>query len=197
MAEVGEDKASSSGEKGETRSSHATQPSEDRYIVDKFRPPASKSKKVPFESIDLSIYKPSAKCLAFLTSEKRLPLWIAALRYRYCEIIGKKAEYEVTWEEQNTEDSPSSKPKCGKISIHLTKKPSTGEETLVAITVFVTTGRIQVQGKKFEEWGKYEFPPLLDIVDNDDRQLPSVSSLTLTEDQPLYGTSLQNFFGSD
>lgn len=196
MAEAGEDKASSSGEKGETRS-HVTQPSADRYIVNKFRPSASKSKKVPFESIDLSIYKPSAKCLAFLTSEKRLPLWIAALRYRYLEIIGKKAKYEVTWEEENTKDSTSSNPKCEKISIHLIKKPSTGEETLVTITVFVTTGRIQVQGKKFEEWGKYEFPTLLDIVDTDDKQLPLVSSLTLTEDKPLYGTSLQNFFGGD
>ena len=44
-----------------------TQPSKDlnRYLVDKFHLPTAKSKSAPFESIDLSIYKPSAKCLKF------------------------------------------------------------------------------------------------------------------------------------
>ena len=50
-----------------------TQPSQDlnRYIVDNFHLPAAKSKNAPFESIDLTIYRPSAKCVAFSTSEDR------------------------------------------------------------------------------------------------------------------------------
>ena len=134
--------------KSETKSQHTvqvTQPSKDlnRYLVDKFHHPATKSKSAPFETIDLSIYRPSAKCLAFSTSEDRLLLWITAFQYRYHELTGDAAEYKVTWEEQ---DSPSATSKCDKIIIHLIRLTSTGEEQL------------QVQGKKFEEWSEFEFP---------------------------------------
>lgn len=190
MAEVGEEKASSSGEKSETRSS--PQPSKDlsRYLVDKFVPSARKSKSVPFESIDHTIYKATANCLGFSTSENRLPLWIAALQHRY-EIIGNAAAYKVAWEE---EDNPTLSSKCEKITIRLLENTRTGEEEkLVVITVYVTTGRILVQGKKFEEWSKYEFPMLFNKVENlDKKKLPlSSPSLTVNED---FGTSLKNFF---
>ena len=68
--------------KSATKSQHVqvTQPSKDlnRYLVDKFHLPATKSKNAPFETIDLSIYRPSAKCLAFSTSEDRLLLQYVA-----------------------------------------------------------------------------------------------------------------------
>ena len=54
-----------------------TKPSRDlnRYIVDKFHPPTAEPKQFPFELINLSIYKPSARCLiAFCTSEDRLSI---------------------------------------------------------------------------------------------------------------------------
>ena len=125
----------------------AIHPSKDlnRYIVDKFHQPTAKSKAAPFEAIDLSIYKPSARCLAFSTSEDRLLLWIVAFQFRYYEITGNGTDYTVIWEEQ---DNPSSTSKCDKICIHLSMNTSTGEEKLVTITVFGTTGRILVQGKK-------------------------------------------------
>ena len=126
-----------------------------RYLVDKFHLPATKSKNAPFETIDLSIYRPSAKCLAFSTSEDRLLLWITAFQYRYHELTGNAAEYKVTWEEQ---DSPSSASKCDKIIIHLIRLTSTGEEQLVTITVYLTTGRIQVQGKNLKSGAHLNFP---------------------------------------
>jgi len=64
--------------------------------------------------------------------------------YSY-EITGNAADYKVIWEEQ---DSPCSASKCDKLIIHLITNTSTGEEQLVAITIFATTGRIQLQGKK-------------------------------------------------
>ena len=165
--------------KSETKSQHVqvTQPSKDlnRYLVDKFHLPATKSKNAPFETIDLSIYRPSAKCLAFSTSEDRLLLWITAFQYRYHELTGNAAEYKVTWEEQ---DSPSATSKCDKIIIHLIRLTSTGEEQLVTITVYLTTGRIQVQGKKFEEWSEFEFPVLLNIVKTLNDQQPRPPSST-------------------
>ena len=55
--------------KNDSKSSrvYLTKPSDDlnrRYMIDKFHPSTAKSKKVPYESIDLSVYKPSAKCLS-------------------------------------------------------------------------------------------------------------------------------------
>ena len=76
-----------------------TKPSSDlnRYIVDKFHPPTAKAKPVPFESIDLSIYRPSARCLAFCASEDRLLFWITAFAQRYYELLSRQATgYKVT-----------------------------------------------------------------------------------------------------
>ena len=68
-----EDKDARDDVKNDSKSSHVyfTQPSDDlnSYMVNKFHPPMAKSKQVPHESIDLSLYKPSAKCLGFTTSE--------------------------------------------------------------------------------------------------------------------------------
>ena len=57
--------------------------------------------------------------------------------------------YEVTWEEQ---DSPGSASKCVKIFIHLIRLTSTGEvqQVTIYITVYLTTGGIQVQEKHRE-----------------------------------------------
>ncbi|CAH3165327.1 unnamed protein product, partial [Porites lobata] len=175
-----EDPLEVSNEKSENKSSHvrAIHPSKDlnRYIVDKFHQPTAKSKAAPFEAIDLSIYKPSARCLAFSTSEDRLLLWIVAFQFRYYEITGNGTDYTVIWEEQ---DNPSSTSKCDKICIHLSMNTSTGEEKLVTITVFDTTGRILVQGKKYDEWSKFEFPVMLKIVNtlSDLQPLSSLSSV--------------------
>ena len=189
-----EDPLEVSNEKSENKSSHvrAIHPSKDlnRYIVDKFHQPTAKSKAAPFEAIDLSIYKPSARCLAFSTSEDRLLLWIVAFQFRYYEITGNGTDYTVIWEEQ---DNPSSTSKCDKICIHLSMNTSTGEEKLVTITVFGTTGRILVQGKKYDEWSKFEFPVILKIV-NTLSDLQHLSSLSSGVDVSLFGASLQNFF---
>ena len=64
-------------------------------IVDKFHQPTAKSKAAPFEAIDLSIYKPSARCLAFSTSEDRLLLWIVAFQFQYYEVTGNATDYTV------------------------------------------------------------------------------------------------------
>ena len=108
-----------------------------------------------------SIFQYTGPLQNVLHFHHRLLLWITTFQYRYHELTGNPAEYKVTWEEQ---DSPSSASKCNKIIIHLIRLTSTGEEQLVTITVYLTTGRIQVQGKKFEEWSEFEFPVLLNIV---------------------------------
>ena len=92
--------------KSELKSPHMriTQPSKhlNRYLVDNFHLPAAKSKNPPSESIDLSIYRPSAKCVTFSTSEDRLLPWITAFHYRFYELTGNAADYRRSYERNKT-----------------------------------------------------------------------------------------------
>ena len=96
-----------------------TQPSTDlnKYVVDKFHPPTTTCKPALFESIDLSLYQPSARCAAFCTSESRVLRWIRVFTNRYYDHLnGGATGYKTTWKEQEAYSSPS---KCEKIVIHL------------------------------------------------------------------------------
>ena len=183
--------------KSDPKSSHVriTQPSLDlnRYIVDKFHPPSAKSKHAPFESIDLSLYKPSARCLAFCTSENRLLFWITTFAQRYYELLTRQsAGYKVIWREQDGYSSPS---KCDKLVIHLVEETSTSEDILVVITIFTTTGRIQVQGKKIEDWSTHEFPVLRESV-NKLSKIENFSGISSIQDKSIFASSLHNFFAN-
>ena len=89
--------------------------------------------------------------------------WITAFAQQYYELLTRQvAGYKVTWKEQDGHSSPS---KCDTLVIHLVEiTPTLEEEVLVAITVFITTGRIQVRGKGIEDWNTHEFPVLLECV---------------------------------
>jgi preprotein translocase subunit SecD len=65
------------------------------------------------------------------------------------------------WEEQA---SPNDDSKCDKITIHLSRKDSKHNENIVSAIIYVSTGRIQIQGKYLLEWGDSEFIALLNIV---------------------------------
>ena len=166
-----------------------TQPSADlnKYLVDKFHSPTTSAKPALFESIDLSLYQPSAKCAAFLTSESRLLRWIRVFKTRYFEYLNSDATgYKAVWKEQ---EAYSWRSKCEKIVIHLFDTSSTSEEQLVTLTVFISTGRILIQRKKYKEWCTAEFPVLLEIV-NKVQSIPSV------EDESLFTSLVSNFFGN-
>ena len=64
---------------------YATTPDETlrRYNVELFNPASGKAKDARFEEIDLDLYKPKAKTIAFSTSEERITLWIRGLIERY------------------------------------------------------------------------------------------------------------------
>lgn len=167
-----------------------TQPSEDyaRYLVDKFHAPTATAKPALFESTDLSLYLPSARCAAFFPSEDRLLHWIYVLANRYCNHLNNhETGYKATWKEQLVHSTPS---KCEKIrTIHLlcTTKNS-AEEQLATVTVFVSTGQILIRGKQYKEWSEIEFPVLVHIVNSIESipPCPSNNSLVTTE--------LSNFF---
>ena len=139
------------------------QPCEDlqRYTVDKFHS-STRSKTALFEKIDLAAYKSSAKVASFLTSEERLPLWIKTFMIRYFSHLNTMG-YRVTWQEQESYSCPT---KSDKIILHIYDVENSNEDQLVTISIFISTGRIIIQGKKFAKWSCDEFPTLLSIVNN-------------------------------
>ena len=102
---------------------------------------------------------------------------------RYHSLLtGNATGYKVIWKEQDNNHSAS---KCDKIVINLLKETASPDELLVVITVFITTGRILVQGKGHEDWSKHEFPALLDIV-NQLSFLKSFSDISSVEDKSIF-----------
>lgn len=130
-----------------------------RYIVDNFHS-WTRSKTVLFQKIDLSTYKSSAKVTSFLTSEERLPLWIKTFIMRYYNRLNTKG-YRVTRQEQESYSCPT---KSDKIILYIYDIENGNEDQLITISIFICTGRIMIQGKKFAEWSRDEFPTLLFIV---------------------------------
>ena len=164
-----------------------TQPSTDlnKYLVDNFHPPTTTSKPALFESSDLSLYQPSARCGAFCISESRLLRWIRVFTNRYYDHLnGGATGYKTTWKEQEAYSSPS---KCEKIVIDLLDISTDPDEQVVTITVFVSTGRILIQGKRYKEWCTEEFPVLVEIVNN-------IQSEPSSEEKPLFTSPLSSFF---
>ena len=112
---------------------------------------------------------------------------------RYHSLLtGNATGYKVIWKEQDNNHSAT---KCDKIVINLLKETASPDELLLVITLFITTGRILVQGKGHEDWSKHEFPALLDIV-NQLSFLKSFSDISSVEDKSIFTGSVHNFFGN-
>lgn len=133
-----------------------------RYAVDEFKSQSRSSRQVAFESIDLATYSNTARLAAFSTSIERVPYWVEGLYTRYLCFLNSRDGYKVKWKELNTAVSGD---KCERIVIHVHYNDSCCDILLFAVTVFLTTGRIQVQGKYWQEWANQEMPIMRRVVD--------------------------------
>lgn len=129
-----------------------------RYMIEEFKAKAASSKPVPFEKMDLDLYSPKALLVGFQTSEDRLKLWIKAIILRYVDYLAEQQGLDITWEETENYSFPD---RPDKIKVSVKKN----EAKLFVISVFVTTGRIQVQGSSYIHWATHEFPLLLKVID--------------------------------
>ena len=127
-----------------------------RYMTDEFKSKAINSKEVPFEYIDLKLYKPRAKLVGFHTSEERLKFWVEVIIARYIDNLSKQG-LQITWEETESFTDPYKPDKIQVIVERDGKK-------LFVLSIFITTGRIQVQGSAYIKWSNTEFPLLLNGV---------------------------------
>ena len=147
-----------------------------RYVVDDFNSPARGTKSVPFEGIDFSIY--STSIVGFETSVNRMTLWIKAIMERYVRQLNLIPEHSSLWKE---EERPHCPEKTDKIIVHLKR----GDEQILTVTIFITTGRIQAQGKWFRRWANLEFIQLLNYVNKMNSDLNESGILDDDSDESL------------
>ena len=97
--------------------------------------------------------------------------------------------YQVTWQEQESHSFPT---KSDKIIMHIPEEENNIEDQMITITIFISTGRIMIQGKKFAEWSQQEFPALLSIVNSlgSSENLSAVSA----KNKSTFHIKLQKFF---
>ena len=70
---------------------------QNKYVIKTFNSKTGKQRKLKFVEIDLSIYKTSAKCAAFITSEDRILFWIESLQESYFDLLEDKDDYHIKW----------------------------------------------------------------------------------------------------
>ena len=118
-----------------------------RYKIDSFK--TSTAKRVPYEELDFTIYKPNANHVAFSTTEERLPMWIKALYLRYYKdgLYNNNMEINTRWLEQSNADDST---KCDEIVINILVND---KDIALTFTVKASKGHIEAQGRFVKEWG--------------------------------------------
>ena len=75
-----------------------------KYKICKFKSKTGKQKKLLLEEIDTTLYKPSAHCVAFYTTEERILYWVKALHDHYFEPLSENNHYHVAWIDRYNDD---------------------------------------------------------------------------------------------
>ena len=91
-------------------------------------------------------------------TENHVQVWIKALYFRYYKNENLNTEINTHCLEQDNQSNPS---KCDKV---LLSTHTNENESVLTITVNVSTGRIHAQGRLSKEWGAKEFDHLLAMV---------------------------------
>ena len=96
--------------------------------------------------------------VAFKMSEDRLTVWIKAISTLSIDILRSLDDtVSSSWEEY---DYLLQDGKADKIALSINQ----GKSKLFVLSIYLTTGRLQVLGSHYKEWSIYEFPLLLKMV---------------------------------
>lgn len=106
---------------------------------------ASNSRIIPFEAIDKDIYKANANCACFITSEKRIHAWIAAVAELIFVAEGKNEKNMFNWIDKK--DNTDKIVQTHFILTDKTKEILEDDNFIYKIIVYLTTGKIMIQGK--------------------------------------------------
>ena len=122
-----------------------------KYKIKPFGIKSEKQRKLRHEEIDPSLYKSSARCVAFTTSEDRILFWVKSLQDHYYELPSNNQNYHIKWIDHLNSDNTAFE------HIELKISHQSGEHCTL---LFTATGVIMCQGTSYELWNKKEFPRL-------------------------------------
>lgn len=135
---------------------------------------SSTGRLIPFEQIDKSIYKKKANCVCFKTTNNRIHAWIIALHESLYLGFGVNGKYKVVWRDHEEDD----KHIISTEFILSDHDEEFGDVLKYKVFVYLTTGKIMVQGTAYEKWCDSEFDKcrqkvdkLLELVDSEKKTL--------------------------
>ena len=99
-----------------------------------------KERVIPYESIDFGLYKKNANCSCFVTDENRIHFWILALADLIYRDLGSKPEYRVDWDTESESSETE----------FIVYDQSSQDELLYKVVVYVSTGKIMIQGIDYQ-----------------------------------------------
>ena len=117
---------------------------------------------MPFEAIDKTIYKSSGNCVCFITSEKRIHAWMRSIAQRLYFDLRSTNKYNVIWRDHKDKSAIIHTEFI--VSDSLIDTEDTGDDFLYKVIVYLTTGKVLIQGKCHEEFCDNEFPKCLGLV---------------------------------
>jgi hypothetical protein len=121
---------------------------------------------IPFEEIHAGQYKEGARMNSFKANKKRLPYWIKALTVRYWDVLGRRSDFHVHWEDKRKQNVDEIQIKVeSKVDKSKSSTKSANTKSFV-ITVYLKTGTITTQGNYFQYLSDHEFPSLQSYVNN-------------------------------
>ena len=115
------------------------------------------SKQALFEDIDFKLYNDGDKRMAFMTDKTRLPLWIKCLNDQYRKQDDK--ENAIDWKMSDQQAKL-----LAQVAIQY-DPPGTVKLSNLAISFYLTTYRILIQGNECGNWCREMFPKLKESVE--------------------------------
>ena len=129
---------------------------QNKYSIKSFDGKSGKQRKLQHEEIDLSIYRPTARCAAFTTSEDKILFWVKALQDHYYELLRDNSDYHIQWIDHLNGDESAYE----HIELKISHQRQEHLTLLFTITIYLTTGVIMCQASTFDVWSEKEFPRL-------------------------------------
>ena len=103
----------------------------------------SKAKELDIENFDINKYDKGANMVAFAVQRNRIHIWIKALHVYYYKHLGSRDDLDIDWYDDPKEWKRDTPIKAICVDV------KQGDNLCYKVTIFVTTGTLQVQGKKF------------------------------------------------
>lgn len=135
-----------------------------RYPVDhkyKLRQKNTSGRLIPFEAIVPELYRANAHCACFITDENRVHAWISAIGNQlYNKYDTPDDNVTIMWEDTDRDNSPM----ATEFIVCENTDSNSEDDFLYKVIVYLTTGKILVQGKAYNQWCRELFPQCLQKV---------------------------------